>query len=158
VNRDEFNKLPPAMQLRVLARVVFEREALADINVGRKPLPPQYDLRMYRSGGFQWASETSLEGLCFWCNKAREGAARGGEHASKDAKRVKDLERWINWREWFPGDLWSGMRNDESTVGKPPVDKPDIHAHEPRNGQRGGGQQRQQQPPPNEDDGDVGFA
>jgi hypothetical protein len=38
------------------------------------------------------------------------------------------------------------------------VDKPDIHAHEPRNGQRGGGQQRQQQPPPNEDDGDVGFA
>lgn len=158
MTRDEFNKLPPAMQLKVLARVVFEREALADINVGKKPLPPQYDARIYRSGGFQWVSETSLEGLNFWCNKARDGVARGGEYADKDAKRVKELERWITWREWFPADLWSGMRNDETTTAAPPADRPAIHQYQARNGQSSGGQMRQQQqPPPNEDD-DVGFA
>jgi hypothetical protein len=113
---------------------------------------------MFRSGGFQWASETSLEGLEFWCDKARKSAAGGGEYAAKDAKRVKDLERWIAWREWFPTDQWQGKRNDDVVTGSPPADRPRVHQQEER-GRQGGGQRSQpQSPPPSEDDDDVGFA
>jgi hypothetical protein len=145
------------MQLRVLARVVFEREALADITVGRKPLPPQYDLRMYRSGGFQWASETTLEGLVWWCDKARQSAASGGQYAEKDAKRVKDFERWIAWREWFPDAQWQGKRNDDLVTGAPPADRPRVHQQEER-GRQGAPTRTQQQDLPPEDDDGVGFA
>ncbi len=157
MKREEFNKLPAAMQLRVLARVVFEREALADIDVGRKPLPPQYDLKMYRSGGYQWASETSIDGLEWWCEKARQSAASGGQYAEKDAKRVKDFERWIAWRQWFPSEQWQGKRNDDVVTGAPPADRPRVHQQEERSRQ-GGSRNQQQAPPPDDDDGGVGFA
>lgn len=159
MTRDEFNKLPAAMQLRVLARVVFEREALADINVGKKPLPPKFDLRIFRQSGFQWASETSLEGICFWHAKAAQGAASGSQWAAKDAKRAKDLERWMAWREWFPSEQWQGERNDNSVTGSPPADRPRVYQLEQRNESNGGGGRNQQSaPPPEEDDGGVGFA
>lgn len=158
MTRDDFNKLPSAMQLRVLARVVFEREALADISVGKKPLPPKFDLRIFRAGGYQWASETSFEGLSFWHGKAKESEARGGEYAAKDAKRAKDLERWIGWREWFPSEQWQGERNDNSVTGAPPADRPRIHQMEQRNDSSRQGAARTQPGPPVEDDGDVGFA
>jgi hypothetical protein len=157
VTRDEFGKLPPAMQLSVLARVVFEREALASINVGKKPFAPKYDARMFRSGGFQWASETSIDGLRFWHAKAKESSARGGEYAEKDAKRAKELERWIAWREWFPTETWQGERNNHAVTGAPPADRPAIHQFEQSGRPRQQGDTQAPQTPPNDDD-DVGFA
>lgn len=148
------------MQLQVLARVVFEREALADIDVGKRPLPPKFDARIFRSGGFQWASETSLEGLQFWHGKAVEGAAKGGQWAAKDAKRAKDLERWIAWRRWFPNEQWQGERNNNPVTGASPADKPRVHQYDQQSnrGQQSGRSNQQHQQLPPDDDDDVGFA
>lgn len=127
MNRDEFDKLPTAMQVRVLARVVFGGEKITAIELGRSPLPPKFDARIYRRGkSFQWASETDLEGLRFWHNRAKEGAAKGGEWAAKDEKRARDLERWLNWREWFPDAVWSGERDRRRVTAAMPSGKPEL--------------------------------
>lgn len=137
MKREDFDRLPPGMQNRVLGRVVFDGEVLSEIDVGKKPFAPRYDMRIYRQGGYQWASETSAEGIRFWLERSRKSAANGGEWAEKDAKRAKDLERWLAWREWEPTAPWTGERDRHPCTAAPPADKPAIHANEPRrpNGQ-----------------------
>jgi len=144
VKREDFERLPLAMQVRVLARVMFDGERLEAINLGRRPFPPRYDMRISRSGGFQWASETDLEGLRFWHKRYRESAQKGGQYAEKDAKRASELERWIAWREWEPETTWHGIRNNEQVAAAPPSSKPVLRDYEPRGGgnsyaEQGGG-------------------
>ena len=132
MNRDAYNALPPAMQLRVLTQVVLDGKPLDEIEVGRKPFAPKFDLRISRQGGFQWASETSMEGLIFWHRRALDGASKGGKWASKDAKQAKELERWMAWREWEPRTTWRGERFHVAAVAAQPSDKPAVHPYERR--------------------------
>jgi hypothetical protein len=130
MDRDAYEKLPPAMQLRVLSQVVLDGKPLAEIEVGKRPFQPRFDFRIRRQGGYQWASETSTEGLAYWLGKYREGAAKGGQWASKDAKAAKELERWLAWRQWEPRTVWRGERFHVASVAAPPSDKPAIHQFE----------------------------
>ncbi len=134
MTREEYEILPPAMQLRVLSRVVLDRAVLAEIDVGKKPFKPKFDQRIGRSGGYQWASETNAEGLVFWLNRARDGASKGGKYAAKDAKLAKNLERWLAWRQWEPRTVWRGERFNVEAVAAPPTDKPEVHQYERRDG------------------------
>lgn len=150
MTRDEFEALPAAMRVRVLAQVVLDRKQLAEIKVSKQPLPPKFDSKIFRQGGFQWASETSIEGLRFWHKRAKEGATKGGEYAEKDRKNAADLERWIAWREWFPESAWQGERNRAPVTAAPPADKPRVHQHEAR--------RRDPEPTYGDDDSDYSGA
>lgn len=132
MNREQFNALPPTMQLKALTEVVLDGRKLEDINYGKRPLPPKYDARIWRRGGYQWASETDTEGLKFWLARARTGAASGGPHAEKDAKRARELERWLAWREWEPRVAWHGQRYDAAVRAAAPSNKPQVHESEKR--------------------------
>lgn len=132
MDREAFNALPPVMQLKVLARVVFDGERLDEIDVGRRPFPPKFDMRIPRSGGFQWASEMDVESLTWWQKRFRESAAKGGQYAQKDAKRAKEIERWLAWRQWEPRTVWRGERFNVAVVAAQPSNKPAVHQYEPR--------------------------
>ena len=132
MTREEYERLPPTMQLKVLGQVVLDGKPLADIAVGKRPFPPKFDLRIGRQGGFQWASETDAEGLRFWHKRAVDGAKKGGQWASKDAKKAKDLERWMAWREWEPRTTWRGERFNHAVVAAQPSNKPALHQYEQR--------------------------
>jgi hypothetical protein len=130
MNRDQFDALPPTMQLRALTEIVLDGRSLDEINYGRRPFPPRYDARIGRRGGYQWASETDLEGLKFWLKNLQARAGKGGQYAAKDAKRAKDLERWVAWREWEPRVQWNGQRFDATVKAAPPSNKPQLHEYE----------------------------
>ena len=68
-------------------------------------------------------------------------------------KNAESLARWIAWREWYPEAVWSGERNREAVVAKPPSSKPMVYAR-----QNGG--HRPAPPPPDDDinpDGEIPF-
>ncbi len=151
---EEFFALPAPMALRVLWDCLDEgtTAALLAKEKPKLPLPPKFDMPIYRKGGFQYASETDMEGLRYWHKRAVESAARGGEWASKDAKKAKDLERWIAWRDCFGETPWSGERNNQMVTAGPPSARPAVYE------KSGGG--RPATPPPDDDvdvEGDIPF-
>jgi hypothetical protein len=88
---------------------------------------PQYDQRIRRKGGYQWASETDLEGLQFWCDvKARANSKP--EYAAKDKAELKKLSYWVSYREACPYEQWRGTRGEEQVVALAPSSKPAVHS------------------------------
>lgn len=148
MTREQFLALPPTLQIRLLFDALDEESSrtLLAQEAPTVPNAPRYDMAIYRSGGSSWASEHSLEGLCWWRNRYQQGANGGGQYAEQDKKRVGHLDKWIAWREIFPAECWGGTRGEDEVVAKPPATKPIVY---PRQG--GNGQRRQQPAPQNED-------
>jgi hypothetical protein len=138
MDRDDFLSLPVPLQIRLLFDALDEetsRTLLAQ-EAPKVPLPPKYDLAIYRQSGIMWASETALEGLEYWRAKYKAGANGGGQYAAQDAKRVANIEKWIAWRQLFQSECWSGKRGDDDVVAKPPSTKPLVYPRPNGNGQR----------------------
>lgn len=155
MDRATFLGLPLPVQVRLLFDSIDEEtsRALLAQEAPKIPLPPKYDLAIYRQGGNMWASETAPEGLSYWRKKYKAGADGGGQYAEQDGKRVGLIDKWIAWRECFPADCWSGKRGDDDVVAKPPSTKPIVYP-------RQGGQRRAPAPTPQDDidvDGDIPF-
>lgn len=129
MDRASFLALPLPVQIRLLFDALDEETSAALLRqeAPKIPLPPKYDLAIYRSGGNMWASETATEGLVYWRNKYKAGAAGGGQYAERDAKRVTNIDKWIAWRECFPSECWGGKRGDEDVLAKPPSTKPTVY-------------------------------
>lgn len=142
MTKAEFLALPMVLQVRLLFEALSEEtsRALLDREAPQIPKSPRYDLAIYRQGGNSWASEHSLDGLVWWRNRYKAGAEGGGQYAEQDRKRVTNLDKWVEWRELFPNECWSGTRGNEDVTAKPPTTKPTVY---PRQG--GNGQPRQQQ-------------
>lgn len=137
MTREEFAALPPALGLKMLLDAIAKAapevfKALAYMDAPKVPRPPKYDMRISRKGGYQWASETDLEGLRWWLNRFRSSAADGGKYAEKDEKRADKLEYWVSWREACPDNIWTGQRNDSAVTAAAPVGKPHVHEWEER--------------------------
>lgn len=88
---------------------------------------PRYDMRIRRKGGYQWASETDLEGLQFW-HGLKSRPSSNPAYADKDAAEAKKLSYWVKWREADPYSRWKGVRGDSEVVALQPSDKPAIHS------------------------------
>jgi hypothetical protein len=132
MTRDEFNALPVATQVRLLVEVLKLGDKLAALEVPKVPRSPKFDMRISRKGGYQWASETDLEGLRWWMNRFTTSAADGGQYAEKDQKRADKLAYWVGWREAYPDAVWTGQRNDDVCTASAPAGKPRVHEWEPR--------------------------
>lgn len=141
---EEFFSLPPGVALRVLFDCLDEGTAQALRNQAKPvaPKPPKYDQMIFRSGGVMFASECDLEGLRFWHKRSTEPG--DPKYADANKKRAETLARWIAWREWYPDATWSGERDRNPVVARPPSSKPTVY-------QRNGGGNRPPPPPP--DDG-----
>lgn len=127
MDRDAFLQLPAAVALRILFDCLDEEtvKAIGHVEAPKLPLPPKFDAMIFRSGGFQWASETDLEGLRFWLAKAQEPG--DPKWAEQNKKRVDSLTRWIAWRECYPDATWSGERDRKQGVARGPTAKPKVH-------------------------------
>lgn len=149
MTREDFFSLPMILQVRLLFDALDEEASRALLAQERPkvPLPPKYDLAIYRQGGNMWASETALEGLVYWAKKYKADAAGGGQYAEQNAKRLANIEKWIAWRELFPSESWGGKRNDDDVVARPPSTKPTVYP-------RVGGSQRRPAPEPQNNDVD----
>src|SRR5688572_22743912 len=109
MTRDELCSLPPAMAIKIIVELLGTEFAqqLAGMETRKAPRPPRFDARISRKGGFQWASETDLEGLRWWLNRFEASANEGGQWASKDARRAEKLSYWVAWREVYPDVAWT---------------------------------------------------
>jgi len=138
VTREEWLGLPSALALAVLydgnAKI---RELVDAADKPQLPRPPKYDMKMYRKGGWNYASELNLESLVFWHGKAVESAQGGGEYAEKDQKKAAALSYWINWRRVEPTTAWSGERDRKQVKANPPSRDPELHSALPSNDDRG---------------------
>jgi hypothetical protein len=132
VTRDEFNALPVALQVRLLVDVLKLGDKLAGMEAPKVARSPKFDMRISRKGGYQWASETDLDGLRWWFNRFTASAAEGGQYAEKDQKRADKLAYWVSWREAHPDVIWTGQRNDDVCTASAPTAKPRVHEWEPR--------------------------
>jgi hypothetical protein len=150
MTREDFFSLPLPLQVRLLFDALDEESsrALLAQEKPKLPLPPKYDMAIYRQGGHTWASEHSLDGLVWWRNRYQTGAESGGQYAEQDKKRVVNIDKWIAWRELFPTECWSGKRNDDDVVAKPPTKKPALCLRRNGNGQQ---RKQEQQKPDNQD-------
>lgn len=144
MERSDFFALPPAIAIRVLFDCLGPSvlDAIEKKEKPVEPRTPKFDRAIYRKEGVMWASETSFEGLVYWHKRAAGSAASGSAYAEKDKKQAEELQRWIAWREWYPEAIWSGERNREAVVAKPPSAKPAVY---PRSGDN-------RPPPPPPDD------
>lgn len=124
MTKAEFCSLPPAMALGIVYDMAEPK--LRDMSRPRPPLPPKYDGRLGRSGGFWWMSEMDLNSLEFWESKNREGADAGGRYAEANSKAAANLAKWIEWRRLFPNECWSGTRGDDRATGAPPSREPTL--------------------------------
>lgn len=127
MTRDQFLALPAPVALRILFDALGEDTArvIAALEPIKLPLPPKFDMMIFRSGGFMWASETDLEGLRFWLEKAN--APSDPKWAEANKKRADSLARWIAWRECFPDATWGGERDRAPGVARGPSSKPKIY-------------------------------
>jgi hypothetical protein len=132
MTREEFLALPVTVQVRLLVEVLGVGKQLAGIDAPKPPRSPKYDMRISRKGGYQWASETDLEGLRFWLHRFESNAKEGGQYAEKDGKRAEKLTYWVSWREAYPDAVWTGQRNDDVCTASRPTSKPTVHEWEER--------------------------
>src|SRR5687768_9894209 len=127
MTRDEFFQLPAALAVRVIFDCLDEEtvRAIEGTEAPKRPLPPKYDQIIYRREGAMWASECDQSGLEFWHRRASESS--DPKYKESDAKKASSLARWMAWREWYPDAVWSGERNREPVVAKPPSAKPTVY-------------------------------
>ena len=144
MTKEQFFALPSAIGLRVLFDCLDEEtvKAIERAEPVKAPLPPKFDQIIYRSNGVMWASECSGDTLAFWLKRASESS--DPKYRESDQKKAAALARWIAWREWYPEATWSGERNRDPIVAKPPSSKPTVY---PRTGNE------QRPAPPPADDG-----
>ena len=137
MDRDAFFALPPAVAVRVLFDALDEdtARAIANAEAPKLPLPPKFDRKIFRQGGFMWASECDMSGLRFWHGKAIEPPS-DTKYAEANRKQAEELARWIAWRECYPDTTWSGERDGKQGVARGPSAKPKIYPRAPGNGQR----------------------
>ncbi len=127
MTEDEFYALPLGFKCDTLAKIMpgFAGR-IESLEVPKVPRAPKYDFKMWRRGGHQWASETSLEGLTYWRDLAIKSAASGGDYAEKDQKKADQLKFWTDYRQAFPETAVSLIRGDDQITAEAPVDKPRI--------------------------------
>lgn len=128
MTREEFLALPIGMQTAILFDQMPQR--MASLPAPRVPLPPKFDGRVGRKGGFCWMSEMDLSGLQYW--HGRKSQDTNPEYADRNAKDLKALEYWIQYRIADPQSAWYGERNRQPTRAKPPSRDPEIHPWEKR--------------------------
>ncbi len=129
MNRDEFTQLPLAVALGMLWDT--DRELSAALSLVAAPTPalsPKYDRRLYRSGGYQWASETALDSLKWYYERAVKSAKDGGQYAENNAKEEKALKYWLDFRTQDPTSAVRTTRGDDSVKAEAPSRDPQIHA------------------------------
>ena len=126
MTREEFCGLPPSIALGLVYDLA--RAKLEPLPPPRAPLPPKFDAKIGRKGGFCWASELTLESLEWWLSKKQESVDSGGPYADRDAKTVEALERFVAWRRACPADAWSGTRGKDRVTAAAPSREPELHA------------------------------
>ncbi len=129
MNRDEFTQLPLAVALGMLWDT--DRELSAALSLVAAPTPalsPKYDRRLYRSGGYQWASETALDSLKWYYERAVKSAKDGGQYAENNAKEEKALKYWLDFRMQEPTVMARTTRGDTQVLAEAPSRDPQIHA------------------------------
>ena len=122
---EEFAALPSAMALKLLAGHPSIAKYLATLDLPKVPRCPKYDLKIYRKGGYMWASETDLERLKFWRQRSLDSAAKGGQYADKDTKQAERLKYFIEFRTVESGAI-SLIRGDDMTDARAPAYKPRV--------------------------------
>lgn len=134
MTKEEFLSLPPTIAMGLIYDVsAAVQKALADKEKPRGPLGPKYDHRLRRKNQrYVWASEATLESLVWELGRAKAEASEGGQWADKAAKNATTLERWVNWRTWYPNDRWQGTRGDVEVSAMPPSKHPQMHDWEQR--------------------------
>lgn len=124
MDRATFAALPVGVALGLL----FDANpGLAAMQAPELVKPPRYDRRVYRKGGFVWASEMLCADLIWWREKKRESAASGSQYAEKDAKEAEALSKFVAWREQSPSEPWSGTRGNEDVTAAPPSKFPRLN-------------------------------
>ena len=96
---------------------------------------PKYDTRIRRKGGYQWASETDLEGLQFWCGVNSQSSKP--EYAEKNKAEAKRLGYWVKYREAAPYECWRGIRGEGDVTALAPSAKPAIHSWDSKPTEKG---------------------
>lgn len=138
MTRDEWCSLPPALALAFLYD--HAPAALADAIAAEPPpkipMSPKYDYAVYTKGGVCWASEMDARELAFWISRSEGGDPK---YEESNAKRLKALSFWLEWRRLFPQAIWTGERNRRTVTAAAPSAKPTVYPKEPRE------QQAQQQ-------------
>jgi hypothetical protein len=89
--------------------------------------PPRYDFKIRRKGGYQFASETDLEGLQYW-HTAKSRPSSNPQYAANDQAEAKKLGYWVAWRTDDPYSRWKGTRGNAEVVAAQPSDKPTVHS------------------------------
>lgn len=132
MNKDELLSLPASVAIGLIWDASASlQQKLAGVDKPRGPLPPKYDHRLRRKNQrYVWASEATLESLTWELGRARAEASEGGQWADKAAKNATTLERWVNWRTWYPNDRWSGTRGDVEVQAQAPSKHPAMHSWE----------------------------
>ena len=127
---DDFKSLPTALQVRILARILFRTlpDFSAALEAEEKPEParrPKYDMKLPAGKGqFRWASECDLEGLSYWHKRFSESE---GEWAEKDRSKAEKLQYWLSWRAEQPDAVWAGIRGDDEVTAQRPNGRPQMH-------------------------------
>jgi hypothetical protein len=133
---EELKALPPGLAVKALIETLTKSstftQKLAEVEAPKPVRPPKFDAKISRKGGYQWASETDLDGLRWWFNRFTASAADGGQYAEKDQKRADKLAYWVAYREAYPDAVWTGQRNDEVCTASAPSGQPTVHEWEPR--------------------------
>lgn len=134
MTRDELLSLPASVAIGLIWDASKNLQAaIGAIDKPRGPLPPRFDHRLRRKNQrYVWASEATLESLVWELGRAKAEASEGGQWAEKAAKNASALERWVNWRTWYPHDRWSGTRGDIEVQAMTPSKHPAMHDWEKR--------------------------
>ena len=129
MNREEFTALPPSMALSILLDILPSgmTAKIEGIEKPKVPLPPKYDMKVWRSGGaFQWASEMDLESLTWFRNRSLKSAESGGQYAEKDRGTADKLERFTKYRAVFPSSAINLTRGDDDVTAATPSGKAKV--------------------------------
>jgi len=124
MERSEFTALPVGVALGLLFDAT---PGLASVPAPELVRAPRYDRRVYRKGGFTWASEMLLADLHYWHKRKWESANGGGQYAEKDQKEALELGKFIAWREQSPNEPWSGTRGSDEVTAAPPSKFPKLN-------------------------------
>jgi hypothetical protein len=146
VQRDEFCGLPTAIALGLIYDLA--RAKLEPMPMPRVPLPPKFDGRLGKTGGFIWMSEMDLGSLEWWLGKKTASSLEDNQYAERNAKTADTLAKWVEWRKLFPDARWNGTRGDQRVTAEAPSREPKLQEWSDKKKPV----QRESAPPPAEDD------
>lgn len=131
------------------------RDQLERMEAVRPPLPPKFDARLRKNGGFIWVSEMTYEDIAYWHKRNADGA-NDEKFGESNAKIAATLARWLPWRKLYPDTRWNGTRGDDRVTAEAPSREPKVHKWEDKKGKSGVGRAPASEPPPPPED-DFGF-